>query len=181
MKPTAAMKTIVTMKKFATMKTGWQQAIDSLAPRERWIIAIMAGLLIAILYAWLVYTATTARIPLRDNVALLRTQAARLDQQAQDYVHVLAAPAVTASNTDLRTLLQTRINDAGLSPALVSIDAQGANHAVVVFGAIAFADWLQWIAALASHHVALASCRIENLATPGQISVTATLMRSPPA
>lgn len=180
MKPTFFIKPIL-LNKASELKNRWQLMMASLAPRERWIVAAMAAVLVTIFYGWLVHAATTARTPLRNHVALLRTQAARLDQQALDYIHVLAAPAVTASSTDLRTLLQTRVNEAGLATALVSVDMQGANQAIVVFGAIAFADWLQWIAALESQHIALASCRIESLATPGQISVTATLMRSPPA
>ena len=51
---------------------------------------------------------------------------------------------------------------------------------VVVFGAVAFADWLNWIAALKSQHVRLDACRIEALSTPGLVSVTATLIRAKP-
>jgi len=67
-----------------------------------------------------------------------------------------------------------------LSGALVRIDAPDANQVVVVFGAVAFADWLNWIAGLRSQHVRLDTCRIEALSTPGMVSVTATLVRAKP-
>ena len=47
----------------------------------------------------------------------------------------------------------------------------------MVFGAVAFADWLNWVASLTSQQVRLDACRIEALSTPGLVSVTATLVR----
>ena len=76
--------------------------------------------------------------------------------------------------------MQARAVAAGLSRALVKIDAPDANQVVVVFGAVAFADWLNWIAGLKSQQVRLDACRIEALSTPGLVSVTATLVRAKP-
>jgi type II secretory pathway component PulM len=45
---------------------------------------------------------------------------------------------------------------------------------------VAFADWLGWIAALESQHVRLEAARIEALAAPGLVGVTATFARSRP-
>lgn len=149
-------------------------------PRERTIIAVLALLLVAALYLWLLHSAGQARVPLRTNVISLQAQATRLDQQAVEYGHLRAAPAATTSPTVLRTLVQARIVDAGLSSALVRIDATDANQVVVVFGAVAFADWLGFIASLKSQHVRLDTCRIEVLSTPGLVSVTATLVRPKP-
>jgi len=67
---------------------------------------------------------------------------------------------------------------AGLARALVRIDALDNDQVVVVFGAVAFADWLNWVAGLKAQHVRLAACRIEALSTPGLVSVTATLVRA---
>ena len=58
------------------------------------------------------------------------------------------------------------------------IDALDANQVQVVFGAVAFADWLNWVAGLQSQHVRLNACRIEALSTPGLVSVTGTLVRA---
>ena len=158
----------------ASLRTLWQ----SRAPRERVVIAVLAVLVGVALYVWLVQSAGQARVQLRTSVTMLREQAARLDQQALEYGRLRVAPAATASPTDLRTLVQARVGDAGLARALVRIDAPDADQVVVVFGAVAFMDWLNWIAGLKSQHVRLDACRIEALSTPGLVSVTATLVRA---
>ena len=151
---------------------------ESRAPRERAVIAALAALLGAVLYVWLVQSAGQARVQLRASVTTLRAQAVRLDRQALEYGRLRVAPAVTASPTDLRTLVQARVGDAGLARALVRIDATDADQVVVVFGSLAFADWLNWIDGLKSQQVRLDACRIEALSTPGLVSVTATLARA---
>jgi len=160
------------------MRAQLRRAWESRAPRERAVIAALSVLVGAILYVWLVQSAGQARVRLSASVTTLRAQAARLDQQALEYGRLRAAPAVTVSPTDLRTLVQARVDDAGLARALVRIDATNADQVVVVFGAVAFADWLNWIAGLKSQHVRLDACRIEVLSTPGLVSVTATLVRA---
>src|SRR6185295_19485666 len=100
------------------------------------------------------------------------TQAARLDQQASEYRRLRAAPGTAASTSELRALIQARVEAAGLASALVRLDAPDSDHVVVVFGAVAFADWLGWITGLQAQQIRLDACRIEALATPGQVSVT---------
>jgi type II secretory pathway component PulM len=162
------------------MRTRLRKAWESRAPRERAIIAALAVVLGAALYAWLVQSAGRARVQLHTSVTTLRAQAVRLDEQALEYDRLRAAPAVSASQTDLLTLVQAQAGAAGLSRALVRIDAPDADQVVVVFGAVAFADWLGWIAGLKSQHARLDACRIEALSTPGLVSVTATLVRAKP-
>ena len=60
------------------------------------------------------------------------------------------------------------------------IDAADANHVQVVFGSVAFADWLDSVAALQAQHIRLDTSRIEALSTPGLVSVTATFARARP-
>lgn len=148
------------------------------SPRERAVVAAMAAVLGIALFLWLVQSADRARVQLRTSVAMLRAQAARLEQQAVEFERLRAAPPIAASQTDLRTLVQAQAGAAGLSRALVRIDAPDADQVVVVFGAVAFADWLNWIAALKSQRVRLDACRIEALSTPGLVSVTATVIRA---
>jgi len=153
---------------------------ESRAPRDRAIIAVMAVVLGLALYAALVQTASRARKQLGTSVTTLRAQAANLDRQAIELERLRAAPVISASSTDLRTLVQAQAGEAGLSRALVRIDALDTDQVVVVFGAVAFADWVTWIAALNSQHVRLDTCRIEALSTAGLVSVTATLVRAKP-
>lgn len=162
------------------MSTKLRRLWESRAPRERVVIAVLAVLAGAASYGWLVHSADRAHTRLRASVPALRAQAARLDQQAAEFERLRAAPALSASQTDLRTLVQAQAGAGGLSRALVRIDALDADQVTVVFGAVAFADWLGWIAALKSQHVRLDACRIEALSMPGLVSVTATLVRAKP-
>ena len=162
------------------MKAQMRKAWQARAPRERAIIAVLGVLLGVALYAWLLQSATRARAQLRTSVAMLQTQAAGVEQQAAEYARLRAAPAISASKTALHTLVQAQAGAAGLARALGRIDAQNADQVVVAFGAVAFADWLGWIAGLQAQHIHLEACRIEALATPGLVSVTATLVRAKP-
>ena len=162
------------------MRAQLHKAWESRSPRERVIAAVLGLVLGAALYVWLVQSAGRARVQLNASVATLRTQAARLDQQALEYGRLRATPGATASLTDLRTLVQARTGDAGLARVLTRLDAVDADQVVVVFGAVAFADWLNWIAGLRSQQVRLDACRIETLSAPGLVSVTATLVRAKP-
>ncbi|MHB1273376.1 MAG: type II secretion system protein M [Rhodanobacter sp.] len=153
---------------------------ESRSPRERVIIAVLAALVGVLLYVALVLSAERATTSLKPRVVALRGQAARLEQQAVAIESLRAAPAISVSQTDLRALVQAQTDSAGLAHALVSINAPGVNQVVVVFGAVPFADWLRWVAALEVQHVRLDTCRIEALSTPGLVSVTATLVRPKP-
>jgi general secretion pathway protein M len=153
---------------------------ESRAPRERVVVAVLAAILGAALYLGLVQSADRARAQLRTAVTMFRAQAARLEQQAAELERLRATPPATASQTDLRTLVQAQADTAGLARALVRIDATDANQVQVVFGAVPFADWLNWVAGLQSQQVRLDACRIEALSTPGLVSVTATFIRARP-
>lgn len=162
------------------MNTKLRKLWESRAPRERAFIAAMTWVLAAVMYVLLLHSAQQARTQLLGSVTTLRAQAARVDQQAAEIERLRTAPAISTSPTDLRTLIQARASDAGLAQAMVRIDAVDANQVVVGFGAVAFADWLNWIAGLKSQQVRLDACRIEVLSTPGLVSVTATLLRAKP-
>lgn len=160
------------------MKARLARAWGSRSPHERVIIALLAALLGVLLYVWLLHSAGQARAGLSTNITALRAQAQRLEHQALEYGSLRAAPAVTSSSTDLRTIVETGVHTAGLESSLVRLDAVDADQAVAVFGAIAFEEWLKWIADLRSQHIRLDACRIEALSTPGLVSVTATLVRT---
>ncbi len=147
------------------------------SPRERVVCIALAAVLGTTLYVWLVQSAGDARLQLRASVETLRAQSAQLDRQALEYGRLRAAPAPTVSPTDLLALVQGRVDEAGLAGALVSIDAPAADQVVVAFGALGFADWLNWLAGLEAQQVRLAACRVEALSRPGLVSVTATLVR----
>lgn len=160
------------------MKTQLRRVWVSRTPRERTVIAILAVVMGAALYWWLVQYGSREYMRLRVSVTTLRAQAGRLEQQAAELARLRATPPMQASQTDLRTLVQAQAGAAGLSRALIKIDAPDANQVVVVFGAVAFADWLNWVVSLKSQQVRLDTCRIEALSAPGMVNVTATLLRA---
>ena len=153
---------------------------ESRSPRDRVLIAIVAAVVAALLYLWLVQSAQRARTQLDASLSVLRAQAIRLDQDATELERVRAMPVPAAAQTDLRTLIQARAEAAGLARALVRIDAADANQVQVVFGAVAFADWLAWVAGLQAERIRLDTGRIEALSTAGMVGVTATFIRAKP-
>jgi general secretion pathway protein M len=162
------------------MRARLRKIWESRSPRDRVLIAIVAAVVATVLYLWLVQSAQSARTQLGTSLSVLRAQAIRLDLDATEIARVRATPVPPAVQTDLRTLIQTRAESAGLARALVRIDAPDANQAQVVFGAVAFAEWLAWVASLQAERIRLDSGRIEALSTPGIVGVTATFTRAKP-
>jgi type II secretory pathway component PulM len=160
------------------MKTQLRKLWESRSPRERSIITVFSMALGIILYMAIVLSAAQARRPLRAQVAMLRSQAAYLEQQTLEYERLRLVAGVTASSTNLHTLVQTRIETAGLSSSLLRIDNLNEDQVVVVFGAVAFADWLALIDGLQTQKIRLDTCRIEALSASGLVNVTGTLSRT---
>lgn len=162
------------------MRARLRKLWESRSPRDRVVIAILAAVVAAALYLWLVQSAYRARSQLGSSVSVLRAQALRLDTDATELARVRAVPVPPAPKTDLRTQVQAQAGAAGLARALVRIDAAGANQVQVVFGSVAFTDWLTWVAALQAQRIRLDTGRIEALSTPGLVGVTATFTRPNP-
>ncbi len=160
------------------MKAQLRKIWESLAPRERLIMSALALVLGIALYLWLVQSAGRARQQLGVAVAGLQAQAGRLDRDAVELARLRAAPTVAIAQTDLRMLVQAQVGSAGLAHALARLDALDSNQVQVEFGAIAFADWLAWVANLQAQQVRLVACRAEALSTPGLVSVSATFSRA---
>jgi general secretion pathway protein M len=159
------------------MKARLQKLWESRSPRDRVIIAVLAVVVGIALYLALVQSAYRARIRLGSSVTALREQALRLDADASELARARAAPAVPAPQTDLRTQIQAQAGAAGLAHAMLRIDARDADQVQVVFGSVPFADWLAWVATLQAQRIRLDTVRVEALATPGLVGVTATFTR----
>ena len=162
------------------MKAQLLKLWEARSPRDRIIIMVLAALVGVLLYLSLVQSAYRARTQLGASVSVLRAQALRLDADANELAHARAAPAPPAAQTDLRTQVQAQAGAAGLAHALLRIDAQNADQVQVVFGSVAFADWLAWVATLQAQRIRLDTARIEALSTPGLVSITATFTRPKP-
>jgi general secretion pathway protein M len=162
------------------MRARLRKIWESRSPRDRVLIAVLAAVVAALLYLWLMQSAQHARTQLGASLSVLRTQAIRLEADATELERVRAMPVPPAAQTDLRTLVQARAESAGLARALIRIDAPDANQVQVVFGAVSFAEWLAWVAGLQAERIRLDTGRIEALSTSGMVGVTATFTRPKP-
>lgn len=162
------------------MKLPLRKLWESRAPREWAVMVALVVVTVIALYVWFAQSAGQAREQLRKTDLTLRMQAVQIDQQAMEFGRLRSAPAPSISPTNLQTLLQDQVGVAGLSRALVNLESRNADQVVIVFGALAIADWLKWLAVLKSQQVRVDACRIEALSTPGLVSVTATLVRAHP-
>jgi type II secretory pathway component PulM len=148
-------------------------------PGEKWAMALTLVIAIAALYAWLVLSATEARARLQTNVTSLRAQSVQLEQHSVEYARLRSTPVPAVPQIDLRALVQSQTDAAGLSQALIKINVQDAHRLQLTFGATSFAAWLDWAQTLQLQQIRIEAARIEALSTAGLVSVTATLARSP--
>lgn len=149
----------------------------SRSPAERrLIVAVALGAGLA-LHGWLLLSTVRARRQLIPAVVELQAQALRQNAQTDEIVKLRALPPPSASATDLRQLVQHQLDADGLGRSLVSNELVDAQHVKLVFGSVAFADWLAWADRMQAQHLRFAAVRIEAQPTRGQVSVTATLER----
>lgn len=160
------------------MRTRLRQLWQRRAPRERAVVAILAALLGVVLYFWMLQSLGSSRAHLVADVATLRAAATDLEQQALELDRLRAVPAASVSRSDLGAQVQAQANAAGLGHAVTRIETPDPNQVAVTFRAVAFADWLGWVASLSAQQLRLSACRIDALPEPGMVGVTATLQRA---
>lgn len=145
--------------------------------RERLLLTAVAALILLAAYVWLLIAADRGRGELSAALLSLRSEAARLERDATEIESLRQRPPVKTPASDLRALAQAQAGAAGLSRTLSRADAPSANQLQVSFAATPFADWLLWLKGMQAQQLRLDSCRIEAMATPGLVSVTASLSR----
>ena len=155
------------------LRTLW----ESRAPRERRVLAVLLGVVGAVLYLWLIGSAQHARTRLHASVDQLRIDAVHVDQGADEIERLRAQRPAPLPQGDLRTLLQAQLVSSGLTGSLVSIQALDPGQVKLVLGAVAFADWLACVDQLRLQQVQLAEMQVVALPAPGMVSVTATFVR----
>jgi general secretion pathway protein M len=150
---------------------------ESRAPRERRVLAVLLGLVGAVLYLWLLGSAQHARTRLHASVDQLRIDAVHVDQGADEIERLRAQRPPTLPQGDLRTLVQTQLGTSGLAGSLVSIQAVDPGKLKLVLGTVAFADWLACVDQLRLQQVELAESQMVAQSAPGMVNVTATFVR----
>ena len=144
---------------------------------ERLALAVCGALAAALVYALLVVSLERALDRARAHVEVLRALAQRVDAQAAEIQRLRALGRPAASARELRLLVEDAARAAGLAGAL-RIDAKGEGEARVVAASTSFGAWLAFVERLQALHVRLSSARIEALAAPGLVSVTASFVRA---
>jgi type II secretory pathway component PulM len=146
------------------------------AADRRVLLALVAGVGVA-LFVWLLQATVQSRARLLPAVTELRAQADRQGAQADEIERLRALPPSPVSATGLRPLVQHQVDASGLAKSLVSVELVDAQHVKLVFGSVAFADWLLWADAMQAQHLRFAAVRIEAQPVRGQVSVTTTVER----
>lgn len=158
----------------AALRQRWQAR----SPRERQVWRAALALAAVATYLALVVAALQAREPLHQQVEALRGESARMDQQARELEQLRRQPATAMTGEPLRERVQSVLDATPVAGSPARLEAPDPEHVVVVFEAVAFADWLRWLEALAARQVRLESCRIDALPASGQVGITATLVRA---
>ena len=150
---------------------------SSLPPPQRLAVAAILSVIGAVAYVASMQTAGEARARLRAEVATLKIQSARLDRQAAEYERLRAAKSVVPGIDDLRAFLVARAEASSISTARIRLEPEGAGRMRVTADDVSFAGWLAWLGDLKAHQVNVESCRVEALSNPGQVAITAVLVR----
>jgi len=162
---------------------GLRKMWESRSLRDRMVIAALVAIVAVVLYAWLIDSTHRARLKLGTTVTRLRAEAIRLERNADEIARLRAAPSAaqpSGAQAELRVLMQAQVDAAGLGRSLLRIEPIDTTQVRLVFAAVPFADWLAWVENARLQQVRLDAARIETLATPGMVNVTATFVRPKP-
>jgi type II secretory pathway component PulM len=146
-------------------------------PKERKALQIGGLLVLLVLYVWLLQAGSVASKTLQDNVLVLRSEAATLQQQADEVEKLRKESPVLAANVTLLAQMETAVARAGLTGLLLKSEAPDADQVILTFAALPFSTWLGWVNALQEQKIQVTNARLESVTTPGLVSVTATFSR----
>lgn len=159
------------------MKEIWLTRWQQLAPRERRVISWGgAGLLAAVLYAYLWQPITEERHKLRANLPQLRETAAQMQRQAQEAGLLGASVAPTPQGEAFKSAIHREMRETSFDGKTAQIDMLDENRASIILAAISFDAWVALLAGLQKGQgIRLESCSIQALPEAGMVSVRAVL------
>lgn len=145
------------------------------AARVAWLIMLSIGA--AVLYAVLVYSAEQSRARLKTGISELRVKSADMEKQASEISRLRAmASTATHSGMDFPKTVQALVDSNGLATT-AKINHRDAENIELVLGNLPFAQWLAMARSLQAQQIRIESCKVEGLAIPGMVSISATLTR----
>lgn len=107
---------------------------------------------------------------------MLRADMRDFEQQALEYDRLRVFPSSPLLPEDLRALVQTQAEAAGISDTLALVDATNTYQVHVAFSTVPFADWLSWVEEMQLKHLRFKSGRIEGRPESGMVDVAATFV-----
>lgn len=154
--------------------------------RERWIVAIGAGLGVVLLFYTLVWYPLQSNLSeLRQSVAALRTDVAWMRQAAQDVKRLSAVAAqdgqtATAREESLLVLVDRTAKAAGLGSAVKRVEPQSNNQLQVRLEQVSFDQMIRWLGNLEQDYgVAIVNAVIDRQAQSGRVDARLVLQGSP--
>ena len=153
------------------LTTDWQRLPAARRRLAVYAIAIIGGGF----FMWFLQTLSHTHAALRRSVPALRAQAALLEQRAVEFTQLRARPPLASVTVDLRALVQTELNAAGLGVQADGLQVLEGGRVRVALATVAFADWLSLLGRLQSQQVLVEACSVQALAMRGRVQASATL------
>jgi general secretion pathway protein M len=151
---------------------------DGLAARERGLIVFGLTVLLPVgLYLYVWQPVTEERTRLATRVQQLRIELTQLRTDAEEIKRLQSQMPVRGGNS-LEVVARQSAALFGLPDLERGLSARGNDRLEVTLDNVAFDAWLRWLGELGLQGVSLATCKVQSLPTPGQVSVKATLTRT---
>jgi len=158
------------------IERGWQ-AWAAMAPRERRLIGVGAGVLaLAVIYLALIEPAWKGRATLERELPVLRQQLSQMLALGTEVRQLAAAPASAARGVQaLRQSVEDSARAAGLGGALQKVDVNG-ELLEVRMKAVPHAQWLNWLdTVLRETRLRVVDLSVNREAQPGLVSMRLVL------
>lgn len=154
-----------------SLQTWWQQ----LASRERMMIGWGgAGLLLALVYAYLWLPLDAERHKLRAGLPAQRAAAAGMRLQADEVLRLKALAKAPMPGGALHSALQQAVQESSLGEKGFQLAMLDERRASAAWPAISFDAWTMLVVKLQnSQHIRLDSAAIDALPEPGMVRVQA--------
>ena len=147
------------------------------SPGERAILFVLGSVVAIVLYVLAIAAIDARRQKLVNRVTLLSMQADALERDAVEIERLRGVARAAPVGGDLRTAIESEARASGVARTLQRLDTKSANEAEAVLASVAFGDWLAWVSTLQRQGIRIETCRIEALANPGLVNVTAAFVR----
>ncbi|MGB8339659.1 MAG: type II secretion system protein GspM [Burkholderiales bacterium] len=157
------------------MKQAVLEYWQSRNPRERMILAAVAGIVLAaIVYAYAWMPIADERSALRKNLPDVKAAATQFNSHA-DEAEKLAGLSATRGNVNVLNAIETTAKSRNLRDKFSAVSAVDANHVRVVSASVGFDDWLSWSKDLQTQGIRIDSAQVNTLQEgSGLVKLTAT-------